>query len=253
MSDSTPTSAPAPSDEPLHPYSGRMRAAAGGVLDAIGMPASVLFASTVGFGSIARETGYPLDLAVWSVFTVWGLPGQIAMVELFGVGASILPIAVAAGGANARFLPMTVSLLPLMKGSFRSWGWAYLMAHFISINTWIALTKRGPSLPLDQRPFYFTGFSLLCMISGAIGAALGYILAGTLPRTLTMGLVFLSPIYFLMIFAGVRQRGGIIAVLMGAGAGPLLHMASPEWGVPATGFIVGTMAFVLDRKVLRRG
>ncbi len=244
---------PASPEEPISPYPDRMRAAAGGLLDALGLPVSVLFASAVGFGSIARETGYPMDLAVWSVFAIWGLPGQIAMVELFAVGASVLPIALAAGGANARFLPMTVSLLPLMKGSFRSWGWAYLMAHFISINTWIALNRRGPSLPLDQRPFYFVGFSLACMAAGAIGAATGFILAGTLPRTLTMGLVFLSPIYFLMVFSGVRQRGGVIAVLLGVVAGPLLHLASPEWGVPATGFIVGTIAFGLDRKVLRRG
>ena len=247
------TAHPSPAPVEIRPYSGKVDAFLGGARDAFGLPASVLFASTVGFGSIARETGYPLDLTVWSVFTVWGLPGQIAMVELFAVGASILPIAVAAGGANARFLPMTVSLLPLMKGSFRSWVWAYLMAHFISINTWIALNQRGPSLPLDQRPFYFVGFSLLCMASGAVGAALGFTLVGTLPRTLTMGLVFLSPIYFLMVFSGVRQRGGVIAVLLGAATGPLLHLASPEWGVPATGFAAGTVAFLLDRKVLRRG
>lgn len=240
---------PAPPEEPLRPYPGRARAALGGFLDAFGLPASVLFASTVGFGSIARETGYPLGLAVLSVFTVWGLPGQIAMVELFAVGASVLPIAVAAAGANARFLPMTVSLLPLMKGGFRSWSWAYLLAHFISINTWIALTRRGPSLPVDQRPFYFIGFSLMCMLSGAVGAALGFTLAGTLPRTLTLGLVFLSPIYFLMVFSGVQQRGGVIAVLLGAVGGPLLHLASPEWGVPATGILAGTAAFVLDRVV----
>jgi hypothetical protein len=56
-----------------------------------------------------------------------------------------------------------------------------------------------------------------------------------------------------MVFAGVRERAGVIAVLIGASAGPLLHLASPEWGVPATGVFGGTLAFLLDRKVLRRG
>jgi predicted branched-subunit amino acid permease len=251
MSDSVPPAASDP--HTLRPYPDRTRAFWGGFFDAVGLPTAVLFSSTLGFGSLAFKADYPLGLTVLSVFTVWGLPGQIAMVELFAIGASVLPIAVAAAGANARFLPMTVSLLPLMKGSFRSWRWAYLMAQFISINTWIGLTRRGPTLPLDQRPFYFVGFSLICMIAGAAGTALGFLLAGTLPHTLTLGLVFLSPIYFLMVFSGVRERGGVIAVLMGAIAGPVLHAASPEWGVPATGFLAGTAAFLLDRKVLRRG
>ena len=77
--------------------------------------------------------------------------------------------------------------------------------------------------------------------------------AGVLPRTLTLGLVYLSPVYFLMVFAGVRERSGTIAVLLGAVAGPMLHLLSPEWGVPATGAIGGTLAFLLDRKVLGRG
>ncbi|MBM3565248.1 MAG: AzlC family ABC transporter permease [Alphaproteobacteria bacterium] len=249
-----PVRAPEPVfDSGLVPYPNRLRAFWGGWRDAVGLPAAVLFSSTLGFGSIASKADYPLSLAVLSVFTIWGLPGQIAMVELFAVGASILPIAVAAAGANARFLPMTVSLLPLFRGSFRSWNWTYLMAHLISINTWIALTRRGPSLPLDQRPHYFVGFSLLCMFAGAAGTALGYLLAGALPRTLTLGLVFLSPIYFLMVFSGVRERGGVLAVLLGAVAGPLLHMTSPEWGVPATGFLAGTAAFLLDRKAFGRG
>ena len=250
---SSPVPSPAPPEIPLRPFPSPARAFVGGLWDGVGLPAAVLFASAAGFGSIARETGYPAGLAVLSIVTVWGMPGQIAMVELFAVGASMLPIAIAAAGANARFLPMTVSLFPLLKGGVKPWAWAYLLAHFVSINTWVALTRRGPSLPLDQRAPYFAGFSLLCMGSGMVGTAIGFALAGVLPRTLTLGLVYLSPVYFLMVFAGVRERGGIIAVLLGAGAGPLLHLLSPEWGVPATGVIGGTLAFLLDRKVLGRG
>jgi predicted branched-subunit amino acid permease len=248
-----PVPSPVPPEPPLRPFPSTARAFLGGLWDGVGLPAAVLFASAAGFGSIARENAYPASLAVLSIVTVWGMPGQIAMVELFAVGASMLPIAIAAAGANARFLPMTVSLFPLLKGGVKPWAWAYLLAHLVSINTWVALMRRGPSLPLDQRAPYFAGFSLLCMCSGAVGTAIGFALAGVLPRTLTLGLVYLSPVYFLMVFAGVRERGGTIAVLLGAGAGPLLHLLSPEWGVPATGVIGGTLAFLLDRKVLGRG
>ena len=250
---SIPTPSPAPSGPPLRPYHGVARAFWGGACDTVGLTLSVMLASAAGFGSIARETGFPAGLAVLSVFTVWGMPGQIAMVELFAVGASIPPIAIAAAGANARFLPLTVSLLPLFKGGIKPWAWAYLLAHLVSVNPWVALTRRGPTLPLDQRAPYFAGFSLACMVAGAIGVSLGFELAGVLPRPLTLGLVYLSPVYFLMVFAGVRERAGVIAVLVGAGAGPLVHLATPEWGVPATGVVGGTLAFLLDRKVLRRG
>ncbi|MBM3951414.1 MAG: AzlC family ABC transporter permease [Rhodospirillales bacterium] len=243
---------PAPPEPPLQPYPDRPRAFFGGLWEAVGLPTAVMSSSAIGFGSFAREAGFPAELTVLSVFTVWGMPGQIAMVELFAAGAALLPIAVAAAGANARFLPMTVSLFPMLKGGFKPWAWAYLLAHFVSVNTWIALMRRGPSLPLDQRAPYFAGYSLFMIISGAVGATLGFALAGVLPRPLTLGLVYLSPVYFLMVFAGVRERGGIIAVLIGVGAGPLLHLISPDWGVPATGVIGGTLAFLLDRKVLRR-
>ena len=251
---SAPMSNPAaPPEPPLRPYPSAARAFLGGLRDSVGLPTLVMSASAIGFGSFAREAGFPADLAVLSVFTVWGMPGQIAMVELYAIGASVLPIAVAAAGANARFLPMTVSLFPLLKGGFRPWAWAYLLAHFVSINTWIALTRRSPTLPLEQRAPYFAGFSLFMIVAGAIGATLGIALAGILPRPLTLGLVYLSPIYFLMVFAGVRERGGVLAVVLGASAGPLLHLLSPEWGVPATGVICGTLAFLLDRMVRGRG
>lgn len=248
-----PIVSPLPHEPPIRPFLSTARAFLGGLWDGIGLPASVLFASAAGFGSIARETGFPAELAILSIITVWGMPGQIAMVELFAIGASVLPIAIAAAGANARFLPMTVSLFPLFRGGVKPWAWAYLLAHFVSINTWVALMRRGPTLPPEQRAFYFAGFSLLCMLSGAIGTTIGFALAGVLPRTLTLGLVYLSPVYFLMVFAGVRERGGAIAVVLGASAGPLMHFLSPEWGVPATGIIGGTLAFLLDRKAFGRG
>lgn len=248
-----PVPSPASPQSPLRPYASAARAFWGGVRAAVGLPATVLFASAAGFGSIARETGYPASLAVLSVFTVWGMPGQIAMVELFAVGASILPIAIAAAGANARFLPLTVSLLPFFKGGLKRWEWAYLLAHMVSVNPWVELMRRAPTLPVEQRAPYFAGFALLCMMSGAVGVVLGFALAGVLARPLTLGLVYLSPVYFLMVFAGVRERGGIVAVLIGSAAGPLVHLASPEWGVPAAGVIGGTAAFLLDRKALRHG
>lgn len=206
-----------------------------------------------GYGSLARELGLSWPVAVLSSATVWGLPGQVAMAELFAVGAPLLAIALAVAGANARFLPMAIAMLPLLRGGVTRWAWCYGLVQLMSINTWTGLMRRGPSLPPAQRAPYFVSFSAVCMTAGLAGTVLGFVLAGTLPRILTLGLVFLNPIYFLMMFAGVRARAGVLAVLAGAVIGPLAHVVSPAWGLPVTGVIGGTLAFLIDRSLSRHG
>jgi predicted branched-subunit amino acid permease len=225
----------------------------GGAADAFGLTAVVLAASMVGFGSLARELGIDWAVAVISTATVWGLPGQIAMVELFAVGAPMLAIAVAVAGANARFMPMAIAMLPSFRGGLRRWAWCYGLVHLMSINTWTGLMRRAPTLPVEQRAPYFIGYSAVCMAAGLIGTILGFVLAGVLPRVLTIGLVFLNPIYLLLMFAGVRFRAGVLALFAGVAVGPIAHIASPSWGLPATGIIGGTLAFLIDRGLSRRG
>ena len=235
---------------PLDPYKNEAAAFRAGVWDATGLPALVLLASMTGFGTLARESGLPWIIAVLSSITVWALPGQVVMAELYAAGAPLLAIAVAVAGANARFLPMTVSLLPQFQ-AVRT-GWRYLLAQFISVNTWALTMRRGPSLPPEQRAPYFSGVAVVCMGSGTIGTALGFVLAGALPRTVTLGLVFLNPVYFALLFAGVRHRAGVLALLIGAVLGPALHLVWPRWGLPVTGIVAGTLAVMIDRALDRR-
>jgi predicted branched-subunit amino acid permease len=64
----------------------------------------------------------------------------------------------------------------------------------------------------------------------------------------TLGLVFLNPIYFILILGGeVRHRQGVLALLCGAFAGPLMQLLTPQWGLLAAGLLGGTVAFGIDR------
>ena len=54
--------------------------------EAAGMPALVLGASYIGFGSLVRESGIGLGLGLFSTLSAWALPGQVALIELYGVG-----------------------------------------------------------------------------------------------------------------------------------------------------------------------
>ncbi len=56
------------------PPTDRRQAFLTGAADGLRMPALVIVASMVGFGSLARDSGLGIDVAVVSTVTVWGLP-----------------------------------------------------------------------------------------------------------------------------------------------------------------------------------
>lgn len=213
------------------------------------MPVFVVGASMLGFGSLARDSGFGFGVTVISTATVWGLPGQVAFAEMFAIGAPVLAIVLASSMANLRFLPMSLSLMPLFRDDPAAWRWRYLLVAMMSVNTWALTLRRGPSLADNHRGPYFTGLSITCMTVGVISTALGYLLAGTLPFFITVSLIFLNPIYFVFLFSSVRQRNCILALLIGAVLGPLFHLVSPNWGLPFCGVMAGTAAYFMDRRM----
>ena len=223
-----------------------------GAIDATGMPALVLFASMVGYGSMAREAGLTLWTAVASTGLTWGLPGQIAMVELYALGAPALAIIAASSAANARFLPMVLSVMPLFNEALPRKRWRYAVAHFMSLNPWAAIMRRGPGMTPADRPPYYAGFAGVCITAALLGTGAGFILAGAMSRNVTLTLVFLNPVFFTLVFADARGRAAILAVLAGVVAGPLFHLLSPDWGLLLTGAAAGTGAYLFDRALRGR-
>ena len=222
------------------------------MIDALGMPSIVLLASMTGFGSLARESALSLEIALLATAGVWGLPGQIALAEFYAAGGDIVAVVMAVSLANARFLPMAVSFMPLLQTGLARRAWLYALVQLMSVNTWAAGLRVCPGLAGPERRRYFAVFGAVCMTSALLGTAAGYFAAGTLPRPVTFGLVFLNPVFFALIFADARSRTLAFALLTGAVVGPLLHLVSPDWGVLATGLIAGSAAFWLSR-VLARG
>jgi predicted branched-subunit amino acid permease len=238
---------PAPTPLPTLAFANRWRAFLGGAVEAFRLPVFVVAASMIGWGSLARDSGWTMGVTVASTVTVWGLPGQVAAAELYAVGAPLLAIAIASSMANLRFFPMSLSLLPLFRADPRSWRWRYAFVAMMSVNTWAVALRNGPSLPVNQRGAYFAGLSLACLAAGAIGTAAGYHLAGAMPFFVTVSLIFLNPVYFVFLFAGVRARNGILALAFGVVLGPITHWLSPEWGLVFCGVIAGTAAYYIDR------
>ena len=118
-----------------------------GISDGSRLPAVVLVISLMGFGALCRESGLGLDFAIVQLVTMWALPGQIAFVELYASGGTVVAITLAVAMANARFMPMTATLMPLLRPGMRQPAWLYAMAHLVSFNAWIWVLRRCPELP----------------------------------------------------------------------------------------------------------
>lgn len=221
--------------------------------DSIGSPALVLGASFVGFGSLLYEMDIGLWLGVLSIISTWALPAQVASVEMFARGAPLFAVFVAVALINFRFLPMTVAMLPLLRQSgVRTWK-LYILAHFIAVTTWVLVMLRAPEMPPEQRLPYFWGGVAMVIPAALLGTTLGYVAAGAVPPQVTHGLIFLNPVFFMLVLlVDLRQRARAYALLLGAVLGPALHALTPTWGLLIAGLIGGTAAFLADRLLAGR-
>jgi predicted branched-subunit amino acid permease len=71
-------------------------------------------------------------------------------------------------------------------------------------------------------------------------------LADIVPPTVGLALMFLNPVYFLLLMLDdLKQASRVAALVCGALAGPAFHWVSPEWGLLLTGLVGGTLAFLI--------
>ncbi len=219
------------------------QASARGLRDAFGVPALIVLTGMMGFGSLAADS----DISLWASLVasagVWGLPGQIAMAEFYAAGASSIAIAVAVSVANARFMPMAMVMFPLMRGGIKNRLQPFALVQIMSVNSWAACNIAFPTIALEQRVHYYTAFALSLGVVGQAGTALGYFAVDVMPESVTLGLLFLNPCYFALLFAGTRVPAYLTALVLGAVAGPPVFILIPEWSLLATGLVAGTAAF----------
>lgn len=221
---------------------------AAGARVAAGTPALVLAASYVGFGGMVRDSGLGLDLALFSTLTAWALPGQIVMVELHAASTPLAAIALAVALANLRLAPMATVLMPIVARPGRPAWRLFAAAHWIAITGWMLTMLHAPARPRDERLGWFMGCVLTLWIASLLGCALGHLAAGMLPRPVSLALLFLNPVYFMLLcLQDLHDRQRALSLLAGAAAGALLHPLVPGWSLLLAGLGGGTAGFLLAR------
>jgi predicted branched-subunit amino acid permease len=206
----------------------------------------VLVAGFIGFGALATAQAIPLPIAVASTVVIWALPGQLIFVELHTLGAPVLVTVIAVMLSSARFLPMTVMLMPELRDpSHKPWKY-YVVAQLLSLSGWTMAVVRFPDIPREQRLAWLYGFALVLITVSALSTAAGYLGADRLPPLVRLGLVFMVPMYYLLILTGaVRDRVAALGLICGAVAGPLAYLVSPQWSVPLGGLAGGSLAYAM--------
>ena len=165
-----------------------------GLLTALGAPAIAMGATFLAFGAAVREAGLPLPWALGASLLIYGMPGQLVLLQFAAGGnGAAAPAVLGAVAANARFLPMAVALTPWLGGGRR---WARLLAlPFIAITPWAAAMQALPGLAPAARLPWFLGFALASWSLAGVATAAGHALMPLLDPVLLAALLIANPLF----------------------------------------------------------
>jgi predicted branched-subunit amino acid permease len=216
-----------------------------GLRSVVSVAAGVLFVTALGFGALARDGGFTIGHTAFMALTMFALPNQVVLVDQLSRGAGLAAAAFAVTLTAVRLLPMTVTLVPLLKGARSRPLLELLVSHFVAITTWIEGSRHLPSLVPDVRLAYYFGLGLAIGGSMVAGSLTGYALAGGVPPVLSAAFLFLTPLYFILsLLASSSTRMDWAAVILGCALAPLLYLLMPGFDLLATGIIGGTVAYL---------
>ena len=210
--------------------------------------AYVVIGTYVGIGALTHDFGFGLWWAVASTALVWAGPAQVILVSALGAGAAPLETALAVGVSSARLLPMVISLLPLLRRPQTPHRALILPAHLTAVTMWIESLRLLPRLPREARIPFANGVGLGFMAAAQTGTLTGYYLATSLPPLLTAGLLFLTPISFLISTTrNCRLMSDWLALAFGLVLGPLLAAWQVGLDLLWTGIVAGSLAYGIHR------
>jgi predicted branched-subunit amino acid permease len=216
-----------------------------GLRAAYSVAAMVLFATALGFGALARDTGFTLGHTAFLALTMFALPNQVVLIDQLARGASVAAAALAVTLAAVRLFPMVATTMPHLRGTRRRPVLEMIAAHFVAITTWIEGARRLPAIPQDLRLPHHLGIGVAVCGMMVAGSVTGYLLSVGMPAAVSAALVFTTPLYFILsLVATARARLEVSAVVLGCAVAPLFYLVVPGLDLLATGLVGGTAAFL---------
>ena len=220
-----------------------------GVKHAIGVPALGLGSSMFAFGAFLHSAGFDIFQSFLSTFFTFALPGQFVMAETILAGGTLLNIFLAVLLTNSRLYPMTVNITPLIRNSNIPKWKQYLGAHFIAVTSWFNFFSVQKNIKEDEKFNYFVGLGGFLWANSVVCTVAGYLFSNLVPHEILIALVFINPMYFLvMTVSNLEEKKIICSILVGATLSIFLNDAFPGWSVLIAGVLAGTLGFFIFRK-----
>ena len=220
-----------------------------GVKHAFGVPALGLGSSMFAFGAFLHSAGFDIYQSFFSTFFTFALPGQFVMAETILAGGTLLNIFLAVLLTNSRLYPMTVNITPLIRNSNVPKWKQYLGAHFIAVTSWFNFFSVQKNIKQDEKFNYFVGLGGFLWANSVVCTVAGYLFSNLVTHEILIALVFINPMYFLvMTVSNLEEKKIICSILVGATLSIFLNDAFPGWSVLIAGVLAGTLGFFIFRK-----
>ena len=220
-----------------------------GVKHAIGVPALGLGSSMFAFGAFLHSAGFDIYQSFFSTFFTFALPGQFVMAETILAGGTLLNIFLAVLLTNSRLYPMTVNITPLIRSSNVPKWKQYIGAHFIAVTSWFNFFSVQKNIKEDEKFNYFVGLGGFLWANSVVCTVAGYLFSNLVPHEILIALVFINPMYFLvMTVSNLEEKKIICSILVGATLSIFLNDVFPGWSVLIAGVLAGTLGFFIFRK-----
>ncbi|MCC2098368.1 MAG: AzlC family ABC transporter permease [Hyphomicrobiales bacterium] len=207
----------------------------------------------LGIGGLAQQAGVSLGFAVAGTLLIWAGPAQVILLAAIMNGLALPAIALSVSLSSVRLVPMCMSLLPWLRDPKRRWFNLYI-THHIAITSWVESIRRFPDMPPEGRVPFFLGLAHGLIACAVFGTVVGYLLAVNLPQELAAGLLFVTPVYFML--ALVRNAADMLdwcALAFGVVLAPVSRaLIGSGFDLLATGLIAGTAAYLVQGAVKRR-
>lgn len=221
-----------------------------GARSIVSLPALILMLAFIGFGSLAREAGLTVTEAMVLAVSTWALPSAVVLVGAILDEVPFYAAVFAVMLASVRLMPMTMSLIPIMRAEKTKSFHLVIASNFIAITAWVYAMKTLPTMPREVRLPFFLGFGVTLAVVNTVITGLSHMLATSFPAVIAAGLLFLTPTYFLISMSGAaRNKSEHISIIFGLILGPVFHLITPNTDLLWCGLVGGTLAYFTARLV----
>ena len=201
------------------------------------------------FGAYLNSAGFDVYQSFLSSFFTFALPGQFVMAETLLAGGTLLNVFLAVLLTNARLYPMSVNIIPIIRNENISKFKQYIFCHFIAVTSWLNMLAIHKEIRQDDKFNYFVGLSGFLWANSVLCTVLGFLFSNLVSQEILIGLVFLNPMYFLiMTVSNLKEKMMITSVLIGAIFSLILNNFFQSWSVLLAGIFGGTIGYFIFGK-----